>query len=343
MGSEEGLLPLLGITMGDVCGVGPEVIVKALGHPEVYRICRPVVIGHPEVLEANQTPGGGSVRVETVETPESAGASWGLIDVWSPVDADLSQIKVGEVCAEAGRLAGNWVMEAIDLAMEGRIDGIVTAPLNKEALNLAGFAYAGHTEMLAERTGGRDVRLMLASERLNVVHVTGHVAIRDVPAQLTLVRVFDTIALIHGALMHMGCSHPRIAVCGLNPHAGEAGLFGSEDAEVILPAVEEAVRAGWDVVGPLPPDTVFFRSYRGDFDGVVAMYHDQGHTAVKLVAFEEAVNVTLGLPIVRTSVDHGTAFDIAGKGLANEKNMLQAIRLGARLAGRRRGGTGGSD
>ena len=334
-GSGKEPLPTLGITMGDACGVGPEVIVKALGHPEVYRICHPIVIGHPEVLRANLTPGGNLVRVETVETPDSGGTNWGSIDVWSPCDADLSKIEVGKVCAEAGRLAGTWMMEAVDLAMGGRIDGIVTAPLNKEALNLAGFAYAGHTEMLAEWTGGRDVRLMLASERLNVVHVTGHVAIRDVPARLTQARVFDTVALIRGALIDMGCSHPRIAVCGLNPHAGEAGLFGDEDAEVILPAVEEAKGAGWDVAGPLPPDTVFFRSYNGDFDGVVAMYHDQGHTAVKLVAFEDAVNVTLGLPIVRTSVDHGTAFDIAGKGLANEKNMLQAIRLGAKLARRR--------
>lgn len=342
-GSGKGPLPALGITMGDVCGVGPEVIAKALSHQEVYRICRPIVIGHPEVLRANLTLVGSSVGVEMIESPDSGGDNWGTIDVWSPVEADLSQIVVGEVCAEAGRLAGSWMMDAVDLAMEGRIDGIVTAPLNKEALNLAGFAYAGHTEMLAERTGGRDVRLMLASERLNVAHVTGHVAIRDVPALLTRGRVFDTIALVNMALVDMGYAHPRIAVCGLNPHAGEAGLFGSEDAETILPAVEDAARAGWDVTGPLPPDTVFFRSYNGDFDGVVAMYHDQGHTAVKLVAFEDAVNVTLGLPIVRTSVDHGTAFDIAGKGLANEKNMLQAIRLGARLAGRRRGGTGGSD
>jgi 4-hydroxythreonine-4-phosphate dehydrogenase len=331
-GDEAEPLPLLAITMGDACGIGPEVIVKALGHPEVYRICRPVVIGHPDILKANLALGGGTLEVETLGSPDSGAGSPGTIDVWSPVDADLSQIEVGKVCAEAGRLAGSWVMEAVDLAMDGRIGGIVTAPLNKEALNLAGFAYAGHTEMLAERTGGRDVRLMLASERLNVVHATGHVAIRDVPGRLTRRRVYDTIALIHGALENMGYANPRIAVCGLNPHAGEAGLFGDEDAGAILPAVEEAAAAGWEVTGPLPPDTVFFRSYNGDFDGVVAMYHDQGHTAVKLVAFEDAVNVTLGLPIVRTSVDHGTAFDIAGKGVADEKNLLQAIRLGARLA-----------
>ncbi len=332
---EAGLRPILGITMGDACGIGAEVIVKALSNPEVYRFCRPLVIGHPAILEANLKFAGRPLEVPTVASPEAGAYRWGAIDTWSPVDVDLSQIRTGRVCPEAGRAAVEWVAAAVDLAMAGRIDGVVTAPLNKEAMNRAGFPYAGHTELLADRTASQKVRLMLASERLNVAHVTGHVALDSVKAHLTQKRVFDTIALVRQALKDMGRPNLRIAVCGFNPHAGESGLFGDEDAEVILPAVEQARRAGWDVMGPLPPDTTFFKAYDGKFDAVVAMYHDQGHIPVKLVAFDEAVNVTLGLPIVRTSVDHGTAFDIAGKGVADERNMLQAIRMGTRLVARR--------
>ncbi len=332
--TDAGPRPLLGITMGDACGIGAEVIVKALSHPEVYRLCRPLVIGHPAILDANLKFAGRSLEVRA-SSPEAGAYRWGTIDIWSPVDVDLSQIETGTVCPEAGRAAVEWVVAAADLAMAGEIDGIVTAPLNKEAMNRAGFRYAGHTELLAERAGGQDVRLMLASKRLNVAHVTGHIALHDVPDRLTQERVYHTIALLQQALVNMGRPQPKIAVCGLNPHAGESGLFGHEDAEAIRPAVEQARKAGWDVAGPLPSDTTFFKAYDGVFDGVVAMYHDQGHAPVKLVAFDEAVNVTLGLPIVRTSVDHGTAFDIAGKGIADEANMLQAIRLGAKLVGKR--------
>ncbi|MDA0747467.1 MAG: 4-hydroxythreonine-4-phosphate dehydrogenase PdxA, partial [bacterium] len=226
--------------------------------------------------------------------------------------------------------------KAVDWALANRIDGIVTAPLNKEAMNRAGFRYAGHTELLAERAGGYDVRLMLACERLNVAHVTGHVALRDVPGRLTEELVLDTIELLGRALVDMDRPEPKIAVCGLNPHAGESRLFGNEDADVIVPAVKAAQKRGWNAIGPLPADTVFFKAYDRLFDGVVAMYHDQGHGPVKLVAFDKAVNVTLGLPIVRVSVDHGTAFDIAGKGIANEANMLQTLTLGAKLAEKRR-------
>ncbi|MCZ6634997.1 MAG: 4-hydroxythreonine-4-phosphate dehydrogenase PdxA [bacterium] len=328
--------PLLGITMGDVCGVGPEVIAKALAHPEVYRLCRPLVIGHPAVLRAQLEFVGARISVREVASPEGGRYRAGEIDVWNPLEVDLEQIETGRVCREAGRAAAEWVIAAADLAMVDRIDGIVTAPLNKEAMNLAGYRYAGHTELLAHQTGTDEVRLMLASERLNVVHVTGHVALHDVPERLTTERVFDTIALIHDALKGMGKVAPRIAVCGLNPHAGESGLFGEEDAESIRPAVEQALANGWDVDGPLPGDTTFFKAFDGLYDGVVAMYHDQGHVPVKLVAFADAVNVTLGLPIVRTSVDHGTAFDIAGKGIAREFNMLQTIRLGTKLAVQRK-------
>ena len=328
--------PLLGVTMGDASGIGPEVIVKALAHPEVYRMCRPVVIGHPAFLESNMRFAERPSAVREVRTVAEGGFEHGTIDVWNPIAVDPAGIEVGKVCPEAGRAAAEWLMAAIDLAMADRIDGIVTAPLNKEAMNLAGYHYAGHTELLGERTGAKDVRLMRASERLSVAHVTGHVALQDVPGRLTQARVFDTIALMRDALVAMDRMRPRIAVCGLNPHAGEAGLFGDEDETVIRPAVAQARDRGWDVAGPLPADAIFFKAYDGIYDGVVAMYHDQGHVPVKLVAFEQAVNVTLGLPIVRTSVDHGTAFDIAGKGMAKEVNLLEALRLGAKLAAGRR-------
>jgi 4-phospho-D-threonate 3-dehydrogenase / 4-phospho-D-erythronate 3-dehydrogenase len=328
--------PLLGITMGDPCGVGAEVIAKALSLAETYEVCRPLLIGHPEILRANLQFADRDLAIREVASPEEAVFEYGTVDVLSPCEVDLAQIRTGKVCPEAGRAAVAWVVTGIELAMSERIDAIVTAPLNKEAMNLAGHHYAGHTELLAERTGGSDVRLMLASDRLNVAHVTGHIALADVSSRLTEGRIYDTIALLRQALEGMDRPDPKIAVCGVNPHAGEAGLFGQEDADVILPAADRARAEGWQVEGPLPADTVFFKAYDGLFDGVVAMYHDQGHGPVKLVAFDKAVNVTLGLPIIRVSVDHGTAFDIAGKGLAKVDNMLRTIRLGAKLAGNRR-------
>ena len=324
--------PLLGITMGDVCGIGPEVIAKALSHPEVYAFCRPLVVGDMDALVANLAHSKRRIEVRRVDAPEQGRYRFGQIDLWAPVDVDHAQVETGRVCPEAGRAAVEWVVRAVDLAVAGRIDAIATAPLNKEAMNRAGFRYAGHTELLAERLGVSDVRLMLASERLNVAHVTGHVALAKVPEWLTEARVLGTIRLLHGALTDMGRPRPRIAVCGLNPHAGEAGILGGEDMELIHPAVQAANAEGMRVAGPLPADTVFLKAYNGEFDGVVAMYHDQGHAPVKLVAFHDAVNVTLGLPIVRVSVDHGTAFDIAGKGVADENNMLETLRLGTRLA-----------
>ncbi len=329
--------PLLGITMGDVSGIGPEVIVKALSHPEVYAFCRPLVVGDMDILAANLVHSRCRIDVRRVDGPELGQYRPGQIDVWAPVEVDHAQVETGRICPEAGRAAVEWVVRAADLATEGRIHAIVTAPLNKEAMNRAGFRYAGHTELLAERLGVSDVRLMLASERLNVAHVTGHVALAKVPERLTEAGVLGTIRLLHGALTDMERPHPRIAVCGLNPHAGEAGILGREDMELIHPAIQTANAEGMRVAGPLPADTVFLKAYNGVFDGVVAMYHDQGHAPVKLVAFHDAVNVTLGLPIVRVSVDHGTAFDIAGKGVADEANMLSTLRLGARLAVKRHG------
>ncbi len=324
--------PLLGITMGDPCGIGPEVILKALARGESYRVCKPLVIGHPEILKRDMTVAGVRLDVRVVKQPEDGAFEFGCVDVWCPIDVDVDQIAMGEVCREAGRVAAEWVIRAVDLAMADRIDGIVTAPLNKEAMNLAGYPFAGHTELLAEKSGAARAHIMLVSERLTVSHVTGHIALHEVPDRLTVDLIYDTVRLTRDVLVGLGKLDPRIAVCGLNPHAGENGLFGSEDAEVVRPAVEKALSEGWRVDGPLPADTTFLKAYNGIYDGVVAMYHDQGHVPAKLVAFDEAVNVTLGLPIVRASVDHGTAYDIAGKGIAKAVNMLQAIRVGSKLA-----------
>lgn len=328
--------PLLGITMGDACGVGPEVILKALAHREVYEICRPVVIGLADFLLRDMAIAGVDLDIQVVEEPESGQFVCGVVDVWQPIAVDVLQVQLAKVCPEAGRAAAEWVMAGIDLALANRIDGIVTAPLNKEAMNKAGYDYAGHTELLAERTGSPIAHLMLASERMNVSHVTGHIPLAEVTKRLNTELIYNTIVLTREALIGMGRENPKLAICGVNPHAGENGLFGLEDAKMILPAVERAQKNGWLVDGPLPGDTVFFKVYDGRYDGAVAMYHDQGHAPAKLVAFDDAVNVTLGLPIVRASVDHGTAFDIAGQGIAKVVNMLQTIRVGAQLANQRK-------
>ena len=325
---DDGALPILAITMGDPGGVGAEVIVKALSTGEVYSWCRPLVLGHPEIMRSNLQHVADGAQIAEIEHPETAEFRPGRIEVLCPVELDLDKITRGRVCAESGRGAVEWVKAGVDLALEGRVDAIVTAPLNKEAMHLAGYPYAGHTELLGDRTQTRDYRMLLAAEQLKVVHVTVHMALSEVPERLSVERVFHTIRLGGEALVDLGFPQPRIAVSGLNPHAGEHRLFGDEDALAIAPAVEQGVEAGWDVTGPLPGDTLFHRAHRGEFDLVVAMYHDQGHIPIKLVAFADAVNITLGLPIVRTSVDHGTAFDIVGQGIADPWSRPFAWRRG---------------
>ena len=329
--------PILGLTMGDPCGIGPEIIAKALCRRDIFDLCRPVVIGDVDILSDNLKFAGRELEINPIAAAGDGRYEWGVIDICEPVNLELSTIRPGRVFPEAGRAAVEWVLAAVDMAMSGQTDGLVTAPLNKEAMNKAGFPYAGHTELIGDRTEAKTPRLMLVSKRLNVVHVTTHIAFREVPNLLTQERVFDTIVLAGRAMKDLGIPEPRIVVAGLNPHAGEARLFGREDAETILPAVERASREGWDVTGPMSPDATFFKAYNGDFDVVVAIYHDQGHIPIKLVAFNDAVNVTLGLPIVRTSVDHGTAFDIAWKGIADETNLLRAIELAAEMSVRRKG------
>jgi 4-hydroxythreonine-4-phosphate dehydrogenase len=257
------------------------------------------------------------------------------VDVLDLADEQPGPFPVGVAAKENGAAAVAYVEKAIGLALSGEVDAIATAPLNKEAMRVAGFPYDGHTELLAVKTGTKVYTMMLASGEFRVFHVSTHVSLRGAIERAKKARVLQVIELAYREIQRLGVAEPRLAVAGLNPHAGENGLFGDEEIDEIAPAVEEGRARGWNVSGPISPDTVFARAKRGDFDGVVAMYHDQGHIPFKMTEFELGVNVTVGLPIIRTSVDHGTAYDIAGKGMAIPNNMVQAIVLGAEMARRR--------
>jgi 4-hydroxythreonine-4-phosphate dehydrogenase len=324
--------PIVGITMGDPSGIGPEIVAKALREGDVYEICRPLVIGDAGTMRAASGIVPGAPQTRSVESVGEAEFRHGTMDVLDLRNVDMGTLRRGAVDRRSGRAAVEYVTRAIELAVRGDIDAIATAPLNKEAMNLAGFRYHGHTELLAEATGTRDYAMMLVAGELRVVHVTTHVALREVSDLIKKDRVKSVIMLTDRALRSLGMKKPAIAVAGLNPHAGEGGLFGSEEIEEIGPAVEECRSTGISVEGPFPPDTVFLKGKRGEFDAVVAMYHDQGHIPVKTLGFEEGVNVTIGLPIIRTSVDHGTAFDIAWKGKADPRSMVEAIKMAAHLA-----------
>jgi 4-hydroxythreonine-4-phosphate dehydrogenase len=308
---------VVGITMGDPCGVGPEIIVKALCDRELRSEIEPLVFGDAGVIEEVK-------RLTRLE------CDFEIVDHANfPVD----MIAVGRPCSEAGRASLEYVRSAVEFVLDGRVDALVTAPISKEAIHLAGSRYPGHTEMLRELSGAEKVTMMFEGGRFRVVLVTIHVALSEVPSLITQESVLSTIEIAHASLRELcGISSPRIAVAGLNPHAGEGGAFGMEEIEFIRPAVMVARERGIEVEGPLPPDTLFYHALGGRWDAVVAMYHDQGLIPFKMVSFEEGVNVTLGLPFVRTSPDHGTAFDIAWKGIANPSSMSSAVRVAARFA-----------
>jgi 4-hydroxythreonine-4-phosphate dehydrogenase len=327
--------PIIAITMGDAAGVGPEVIVKALAHPDVYARCRPLVIGDAGRLGEAIRLCKSALHVARVSSPGAGAYAHGTVDC---LDLGLIPrgLPYGELSKAAGEAAFRYVEKATALAMGGEVDAICTAPLNKEALNLAGHRYPGHTEMLADLTGTPEVSLMLVAPGLRVIHVTTHMGLLDAIARIEPGIVGRTIERAHMVATRAGVASPRIAVCAINPHAGEGGLFGRGEEEAkILPAIETCRARGWNVEGPLPADTLFYRAGRGDFDIVVAMYHDQGHGPVKVLGVEHGVNVTVGLPVIRTSVDHGTAFDIAGKGIADERSMREALRVAIELAATR--------
>jgi 4-hydroxythreonine-4-phosphate dehydrogenase len=337
----DGQRPVLGLTMGDPAGIGPEIVLKAarlIAEDPAAPACALVVIGSAACLAAAAERLGLAATLRADGQPQ-AWPALGLVEA----AAARRPIQPGQLDAEAGRLAFAAIERAVELAMAGRIDAIVTAPISKEALHLAGYPYPGHTEILAALSGSRDSCMLLVHDRLRVSHVSTHVALAEVPRRVTPARLRRVIELTIAALADLGIARPRLGVCALNPHAGEGGLFGTEDQAVIAPVVEACRAAGLAVEGPLPADTIYVKALAGRFDGVVAMYHDQGHIPLKLLGFTldpasgamsalSGVNVTLGLPIIRTSVDHGTAFDIAGQGIANPQSLLEAIALAARLA-----------
>lgn len=326
--------PIIGITMGDAAGVGPEIIVKALRSEEVYRAARPLVIGDVSILRRAAEIVGAPVAFRTVSRPDEGQYRHGTVDVLdlALLSADLP---VGRLSAEAGNAAFRYIEKAVALATAREIDAICTAPLNKEALHKGGHLYPGHTEILADLTGTDDYSMMLSAPKLKVIHLTTHVGLIKAIQSITPERTYKVLRLAYDTLERAGCDKPRIAVCGINPHAGENGLFGEgEEEEKLVPGIERARAEGIDVYGPLPADTLFFRAVRGDFDIVVACYHDQGHGPIKVLGLEAGVNITVGLKggIIRTSVDHGTAFDIAGTGKADEGSLLEAIRMAIELA-----------
>jgi 4-hydroxythreonine-4-phosphate dehydrogenase len=322
-------LPRLAITMGDPAGIGPEIILKALVHPAVYDICIPTVYGDLEWMRRTAR----ALRLEQQVVANGTGKVPGeaMVLVQQATQADLREVQVGRLAAAAGQAGAECVLTAAKAAMAGETDALVTAPLNKEAIALGGYPYPGHTELLAEATRTSRYGMLLLAGPLRVVHVSTHVSLREAIARVLTPRILECIRLGHRACRDLGIAEPRIAVAGLNPHAGENGLFGTEETEQIAPAVALARREGIDATGPHPPDTVFQRASAGAFDLVVAMYHDQGHIPVKLNGFDTGVNVTIGLPIKRVSVDHGTAFDIAGQGIAREQSLLEALRVAAQL------------
>ena len=335
--------PIVGISVGDPGGIGPEVTVKALAVPKVYEQCRPLVIGDASVVRDALRFTGLNLAVNAVDSPEKGIYKLGVVDVLDMGNMPIDQVQYGVVTAQQGRASFEYVAKNIELAMAHRMDATVTGPINKAAINEAGFHFAGHTEIYAKMTGTRDYAMMLAEGNFRVAHVSTHVSLREACDRVTRERVLRVIELSHDALLKLGVANPRIAVAGLNPHCGEGGLFGTEEEREIMPAIADAVAKGMNVTGPVPPDTVFSKMAGGMFDLVVVMYHDQGHIPIKLKGFtydEETgqwgavagVNITLGLPIVRVSVDHGTAFEIAGQGKANPDSMLDSIELAAWLA-----------
>jgi 4-phospho-D-threonate 3-dehydrogenase / 4-phospho-D-erythronate 3-dehydrogenase len=322
---------LIGITMGDPSGIGPEIICKALADLAPAQRQSMLVFGNRELLERANALTRSGLRFRTIGGPANDRSEREVLIEDCPVPEGRGAIRDGQICAASGACAYSYIKAAVDAALNERIKVIVTAPLNKAALHEAGYNFDGHTELLAHLTGAKSSFMLLASERLSTLHVSTHVSLAGAVGRANTQRVLETIRQGHAHLRRLGIAQPRLAVAGLNPHSGEGGLFGREEIEQIAPAIELARAEGISVAGPIPGDTVFYRATRGEFDLVIAQYHDQGHIPTKLIAFDETVNVTLGLPIMRTSVDHGTAFDVAWKGVANHVNMLAAIAYAQRL------------
>jgi len=335
--------PLIGISVGDPAGIGPEITVKALALPEIYELCRPLAIAELEMMREAVRFSKLNLQVHSVTSPKEGLYNLGTIDLLNLKNIDGKSIQHKTIQAEYGRASFEYVKKVIELAMAKEIDATVTGPINKEAINLAGFHYSGHTEIYADLTRTKDYAMMLMHEHFRVIHVSTHVSLREACDRVKKERVYRVIRLGDETVKRLGVQCPRIAVAGLNPHAGESGMFGREEMEEIKPAIQRAQKEGLLVEGPIPPDTIFSKMQGGQYDLVVVMYHDQGHIPTKLIGFQyddktktwgsmSGVNITCGLPIVRVSVDHGTAFGKAGEGRANPESMIQAIKIAAQLA-----------
>ncbi len=325
--------PIVAITMGDPAGIGPEIVIKALSLAEISRICRPVVIGDSSVLKnamsfAKSSP----IAIKSIKRIDEGDFNVGILNVLDMDNVNVNKLKIGKISSEAGKAAIKYVERAIDLALNKKVDAIATGPINKEAIHKAGYKFDGHTELLAKRTGATNTAMMFLSDSIRVMLATTHMPLSQVPKSLDKKKILNIIKLADKELTEILNKKPRIGVAGLNPHAGENGIFGNEEQKIISPAVDEAKKLGINVKGPISADAIFYLANLNMFDIVIAMYHDQGLIPLKLLSFNKSVNVTVGLPIIRTSVDHGTGFDIAGKGWANPNSMIQAIRVATLLA-----------
>ena len=335
--------PIVGISMGDPSGIGPEIAVKALARRETYEICRPLIVGDANAIKDALRITGLDLKINAIAAVKDARFEFGTLDVYDLNNVDMAKLQYGKVSAMSGHAAFEAVRQVIELALAKQIDATVTGPINKESINLAGHHYSGHTEIYADFTRTQDYTMMLAHESLRVVHVSTHVSLREACERVKKDRVLQVIKLAREACRKIGIAEPRIGVAGLNPHAGESGMFGREEIEEIIPAIEEARALGIDADGPVPPDSLFSKARGGLYDIVVAMYHDQGHIPLKVIGFNwnpaeqkwdsiSGVNITLGLPFIRTSVDHGTAFGKAGKGTASELSLIHAIEYAVQMA-----------
>jgi len=327
---------IIAITMGDAAGIGPEIIVKALLQKQIYSICHPLVVGEGATMQEAIKLVNRPLKLHPIKTTTELKGQFGVIDLLDLHNLDRKEVVIGQVCGACGKAAMEYITKAAQLALQGEVNAIVTAPINKEATIQAGYGDVGHLEFLARLTLATEYATMLVSGPLRVVHLTTHHSLRHACELVTRERILAKLKLTHDSFRKWGIERPCIGVAALNPHAGEGGLFGSEEIEQIVPAVMAAQGLGIDARGPFPADSVFTRAIDGEFDVVLAMYHDQGHIPIKVYGFERSVSVALGLPFVRTSVDHGTAFDIAGKGVANSQSLEEAIKIAVRLSEERR-------
>ena len=336
-------LPLIGISVGDPAGIGPEITARALSLHEIYDLCRPLAVAEAEMMKKAIQFSKLNLKAHIVSSPKEGLYQFGTIDLLDLKNVDGKSVRHKNISAEYGRASFEYVKKVIELAMAKEIDATVTGPISKEAINLAGFHYSGHTEIYADLTQTKDYAMMLVHDQFRVIHVSTHVSLREACERVKKDRVYRVIMLGYDAVKRLGVENPKIAVAGLNPHAGEEGLFGREEIEEIEPAIQQAQKEGLRIEGPIPPDTVFSKMQGGQYDLVVVMYHDQGHIPTKLIGFQyddktktwgsmSGVNITCGLPIIRVSVDHGTAFGKAGEGRANPESMIQAIKIASQLA-----------